>query len=463
MALRDIDLKYSGGAISTAKNVAVGGAPSSVSEALEIVSDTTTQRRLMTTSRFETDSSGSAETIRLHFNNAAGKTGNSAKNAIAWFDDSISNTTSQVWVQAHHYLYWYNPATFATGAVNTTTDQITVTAHGLPSTPGWAVTFSSTGTLPGGLSTSTTYYAKRIDTNTLEIYSNATLTTKVDLTSVGSGTHTITPDNAFNNNEHRHFSIEVSNSDLSNKNTRFSIPWGFDTTEIGFFQANVNINSGNKLRVNSASGSYSELQLNVGLSDNLTPDSSHNRWSVQKENTPESGSNVGSDFRIVRSNDAGAVIDTALFIKRSNGAVGIGNVTAPAAKLDVSEAGSRHTVEAIQTTTSSVTFAAYAGIVGLATNRLFDGRVSGDSSGRIVITGDGKFELGDGGAGGRDVTLYRSAANVLKTDDKFIAVLGLGVGNSASATALGTLSKKMEVFDASGASLGFVPIYTTIT
>jgi Head domain of trimeric autotransporter adhesin len=39
----------------------------------------------------------------------------------------------------------------------------------------------------------------------------------------------------------------------------------------------------------------------------------------------------------------------------------------------------------------------------------------------------------------------------------------LGVGNSVAATALGTLSRKMEVFNAAGTSIGFVPIYTTIT
>jgi hypothetical protein len=48
-------------------------------------------------------------------------------------------------------------------------------------------------------------------------------------------------------------------------------------------------------------------------------------------------------------------------------------------------------------------------------------------------------------------------------DAKVLTTAGIGVGNSASASALGTLSKKMEVFDASGNSLGFVPIYTTIT
>lgn len=40
---------------------------------------------------------------------------------------------------------------------------------------------------------------------------------------------------------------------------------------------------------------------------------------------------------------------------------------------------------------------------------------------------------------------------------------GLGVSNSANATSLGSVVKKMEVFDASGNSLGFVPIYNSIT
>lgn len=39
----------------------------------------------------------------------------------------------------------------------------------------------------------------------------------------------------------------------------------------------------------------------------------------------------------------------------------------------------------------------------------------------------------------------------------------IGVGNSATATTLGTLSRKMEVFNQAGTSIGFVPIYTTIT
>lgn len=39
----------------------------------------------------------------------------------------------------------------------------------------------------------------------------------------------------------------------------------------------------------------------------------------------------------------------------------------------------------------------------------------------------------------------------------------LGVGNSAAATTLGTVVKKIEIFDASGTSLGFLPVYDAIT
>ena len=39
----------------------------------------------------------------------------------------------------------------------------------------------------------------------------------------------------------------------------------------------------------------------------------------------------------------------------------------------------------------------------------------------------------------------------------------LGIGNSAAATTPGTVTKKLEIFDESGSSLGFIPIYDAIT
>jgi hypothetical protein len=46
---------------------------------------------------------------------------------------------------------------------------------------------------------------------------------------------------------------------------------------------------------------------------------------------------------------------------------------------------------------------------------------------------------------------------------KVLASGGIGVGNSAAATTLGSVVRKVEIFDASGASLGFIPVYGSIT
>lgn len=88
--------------------------------------------------------------------------------------------------------------------------------------------------------------------------------------------------------------------------------------------------------------------------------------------------------------------------------------------------------------------------------------VTGDTFDRYRRYADGLQEWGPGN-GARDTNMYRAGASLLKTDDKFVATLGLGVGNSAAATTPGTVVRRIEVFDASGASLGFVPVYNSIT
>lgn len=78
--------------------------------------------------------------------------------------------------------------TFASGDVDTGTDRITVTAHGLKTND--PVQFTTTSALPGGLGTNFTYYAIRVDANVIQV----ALTSggaAVDLTSGGSGTHTL--------------------------------------------------------------------------------------------------------------------------------------------------------------------------------------------------------------------------------------------------------------------------------
>lgn len=58
---------------------------------------------------------------------------------------------------------------------------------------------------------------------------------------------------------------------------------------------------------------------------------------------------------------------------------------------------------------------------GTAGNAVFTGAISGDAGDRIRIEADGRIEWGDGTGSSGDVNLYRSAANVLETDDVFSA------------------------------------------
>lgn len=67
------------------------------------------------------------------------------------------------------------------------------------------------------------------------------------------------------------------------------------------------------------------------------------------------------------------------------------------------------------------------------------------------------------GPNGGDVNLLRFSAGIIGTSQKLVANGGLCVGNAAPGSVLGSLITKMEVFNASGASLGFVPVYASIT
>jgi hypothetical protein len=95
-----------------------------------------------------------------------------------------------------------NNLTFGTGAVNTSTDVITLSSTTNYPT-GTAVTISSTSAVPGGLTVNTVYYVINTSSTTIKLATsaaNATAGTAIDLTSTGAGTMTanisyITADN----------------------------------------------------------------------------------------------------------------------------------------------------------------------------------------------------------------------------------------------------------------------------
>lgn len=78
--------------------------------------------------------------------------------------------------------------------VNASTDVFTATGHGL--TTGQGVSFAAGSTLPGGLTVNTVYFVIAVDANTFKLatsYANAIAGTAIDVTTVGTGTHTLNP------------------------------------------------------------------------------------------------------------------------------------------------------------------------------------------------------------------------------------------------------------------------------
>lgn len=86
---------------------------------------------------------------------------------------------------------------FATTDVNTATDEITVSRRFSTGDP---LLFKTSGSLPGGLSTATTYYAINVSSTVIKVastLSNAEAGTAINITSTGSGTHQVGNSGAF--------------------------------------------------------------------------------------------------------------------------------------------------------------------------------------------------------------------------------------------------------------------------
>ena len=85
---------------------------------------------------------------------------------------------------------------------------------------------------------------------------------------------------------------------------------------------------------------------------------------------------------------------------------------------------------------------------GSANQLQFRSDVAGGGGSEILL-----MTLNDGGSVGTRTAILKG---------KMLAEEGIGVGNSAAATVPGTVTKKIEVFDAAGASIGFLAVFDAI-
>jgi hypothetical protein len=116
------------------------------------------------------DSGGDTFTDTMVFENGLINKGKDTRNDNGFFLDNIGTN---------------NNFTFATSDVDTATDRITKTAHGMSTND--AVQLTSSGTLPSGLTTDTLYVIK-VDNDTFQL-STERNGSSINITTQGSGTH----------------------------------------------------------------------------------------------------------------------------------------------------------------------------------------------------------------------------------------------------------------------------------
>jgi hypothetical protein len=149
------------------------------------------------------------------------------------------------------------------------------------------------------------------------------------------------------------------------------------------------------------------------------------RFGLYTNNTAESGSNVGSDFAIRAYNDAGTLLNTPVFIKRSTGNVGINTLTGTA-KLQVVGSGSTTATTSLLLQNSAGTQLGYVDDsgrwnVGQGTN----------PSGRVLFV-NGSAEIA--------TTLNVSGSFTASASTNQIGNLQLLTTGTAAATGLGILA-----------------------
>lgn len=140
---------------------------------------------------------------------------------------------------------------------NAGTDICTLTAGTIPRT-GIAVTFTTTGTLPAGLSLSTIYFLRRESSTTFKVATSLAISasgTVVDITDAGTGTHTVTAVSAGQvNHIEKDYVAAIGAYQYFMQDSNARVWWHLPSAFGGTFGGGTFLLSGNTLTDGSGNG-----------------------------------------------------------------------------------------------------------------------------------------------------------------------------------------------------------------
>ena len=139
---------------------------------------------------------------------------------------------------------------------------------------------------------------------------------------------------------HGHYEIEVPDSTGALQG-RVLIPFADDDPasgtygNVGLDKTNVRINQAD-LTVDSAAGviriggSAGVNNRTIEWASSIYGRTAAKRWQAVADNTAESGTNAGSNWKLLRYDDSGSLLGTAITVRRTDGQITVGNLTATA-------------------------------------------------------------------------------------------------------------------------------------
>lgn len=232
---------------------------------------------------------------------------------------------------------------------------------------------------------------------------------------------------------HGHYSIETPNA-ADQLVTRFEILFvdpatgaiGVDKSAVRTANADFVVDCENTqvLRLAATQGAVKVLELGNAK------DGSARRWAFRQNNVTEGGGSAGSGLEIVRYADNNTETDIPISVLRSSGRTTIGGAAGTASGLDVRRNAAGTTLGVFNTANGG------SGVVEQLADTAsvaLQASVGAEANPRVKLDMTGKLSFGPGGATAPDTNLYRSAADVLKTDDALSIGGNVGFYNTTPA------------------------------